>query len=78
MLFHRGGYNDSKFVRRAINNVYSVPIIKQQINLVEALKGKYFDDAFLSKFLGYQSNSPSGDMEWRSVRLNRKRKNEMD
>ena len=69
MLFHKAGYNSSNFIRRAINNVYVVPILKQQINLPLALKGKYKEDNFLSKFLGYQSNSASNDIEWRLERL---------
>lgn len=73
MLFHRAGYNASNFIRRAINNVYVVPILKQQINLVDALKGKYSDDEFLSKFLGYKSNPPSGDKEWRNGKLKSKK-----
>ena len=69
MLFHKAGYNSSTFVRRAINNVYTAPILKQQINLPEYLQGKYSDDVFLSKFLGYQSNSALSDVEWREKRL---------
>jgi len=33
MTFHRGGENDSSFDRRAVNHVYSLPIISQQIEL---------------------------------------------
>lgn len=73
MLFHKAGYNSSDFIRRAINNVYTVPILKQQIDLSKALNGKYSEDGFLSKFLGYQSNSPAGDVEWRHNRLNSKK-----
>lgn len=69
MLFHKAGYNSANFTRRALNNVYVVPILKQQINLPEALDGKYSDDEFLSKLLGYQSNSPSNDVEWRNNRI---------
>lgn len=71
MLFHRAGYNSANYIRRAINNVYTVPILKQQINLQTALKGKYAEDAFLSKFLGYQSNTANSDVAWRRERLNR-------
>ncbi|MNL06453.1 Phytanoyl-CoA dioxygenase (PhyH) [compost metagenome] len=71
MLFHKAGYNSSDFIRRAINNVYVVPILKQQINLYKALNGKYSDDEYLSKFLGYHSNSPDNDIEWRNDKLNR-------
>jgi len=72
MLFHKAGYNFSSFIRRAINNVYVVPILKQQIDLPLALNGKYADDEFLSKFLGYQSRTLSSDIEWRNSRLKNK------
>lgn len=69
MVFHKAGYNSANFIRRAINNVYTTPIIKQQINLALALNNKYANDPFLSKFLGYQSNSTSSELEWRNNRL---------
>jgi ectoine hydroxylase-related dioxygenase (phytanoyl-CoA dioxygenase family) len=69
MLFHKAGYNSANFTRRAINNVYVVPILKQQINLFRALNGKYSDNPFLSRFLGYDSNSPSSDFEWRTIKI---------
>jgi ectoine hydroxylase-related dioxygenase (phytanoyl-CoA dioxygenase family) len=71
MLFHKAGYNSANFTRRAINNVYVVPILKQQINLQTALNGKYSDNEFLSKFLGYHSNIPENDVDWRNKRLKR-------
>jgi ectoine hydroxylase-related dioxygenase (phytanoyl-CoA dioxygenase family) len=71
MLFHKAGYNSANFTRRAINNVYVVPILKQQIDLYSALNGKYADNPFLAKFLGYHSNTPSSDVEWRTNKLNR-------
>ena len=73
MLLHRAGYNSAKFIRRAINNVYVVSILKQQINLAVALKGKYSEDKFLAKFLGYETNSPSDDVEWRNKRLKKQK-----
>jgi len=33
MLFHSGGFNQTSKVRRAVNHVYTIPLIKQQINL---------------------------------------------
>ncbi len=71
MLLHKAGYNYSNFTRRSINNVYTVPILKQQIDLPNYLKEKYADDAFLSKFLGYKSSSAFSDIEWREKRLNK-------
>lgn len=37
MVFHKGGWNDTEKRRRAINNVYSIPLLKQQINIADAL-----------------------------------------
>jgi hypothetical protein len=45
--------------------------LKQQINLQTALNGKYSDNEFLSKFLGYHSNIPENDVDWRNKRLKR-------
>ncbi|MFZ4289094.1 phytanoyl-CoA dioxygenase family protein [Variovorax sp. HJSM1_2] len=33
MLFHSGGYNASNRVRRAVNHVFSIPYLKQQIRI---------------------------------------------
>lgn len=38
MLFHCGGINTSPTERRAINQVYTIPYLKQQISLPENLK----------------------------------------
>lgn len=71
MLYHRGGHNRSSRVRRGINNIYTLPLIKQQINLPSILKGKYRDDAFLSKLLGYASETDNNVVEFRRRRLKR-------
>lgn len=71
MLFHRAGYNSSKIIRRGVNNVYVAPILKQQIDLPRALKGKYSDDPVLARFLGYESEVAESPMEWRNGRLKR-------
>lgn len=72
MLFHRAGYNIGSFVRRAINNVYTVPIIKQQINLEKAFKEREFKDEELLRFLGYKSNVAESDFEWRENKFKKK------
>ncbi len=66
MLFHRAGYNSSVNVRRGINHMYCLPIIKQQISFPAMLNGKYADDAFLNKFLGYDSETGRSVTEWRA------------
>lgn len=37
MLFHSGGFNQTKKDRRAVNHVYTIPYFKQQIKLSELL-----------------------------------------
>jgi ectoine hydroxylase-related dioxygenase (phytanoyl-CoA dioxygenase family) len=69
MLFHRGGVNRSRGPRRGLNHLYGLPFIKQQINLPRMLGGKYSDDKFLSRFLGYESEPASDVREWRLKRL---------
>jgi phytanoyl-CoA dioxygenase PhyH len=71
MLFHRAGENRSGRIRRAVNNVFSVPIIAQQISLPSALNGRYSDDPALARLLGYESAPAASVMEWRTRRLRR-------
>jgi ectoine hydroxylase-related dioxygenase (phytanoyl-CoA dioxygenase family) len=73
MLYHRGGHNRSQRVRRAINHMYTLPIIKQQISLPQMLAGRYRDDPFMEKFLGYASEPDPNVQEFRRSRLARLR-----
>jgi ectoine hydroxylase-related dioxygenase (phytanoyl-CoA dioxygenase family) len=52
MTFHAGGMNRSALVRRAINQVYSIPFIKQQINLSHNLDARQLS-AFERELLGF-------------------------
>jgi hypothetical protein len=56
MVYHRAGVNRSNWIRRAVNNVYALPMIKQQIVLPAMLGGRWRDDPFLARFLGYESD----------------------
>ena len=71
MLVHRAGINESSKVRRGINNVYSVGIIRQQIDLPRALDGRFGDDPQLAIFLGYTSNAPVSAEDYQRQRLRR-------
>lgn len=71
MLFHRSGHNRSGRVRRALNHMYTLPLIKQQISFPEMLGGKYSDDPFLRNFLGYESATDASVAEFRGRRLKR-------
>jgi ectoine hydroxylase-related dioxygenase (phytanoyl-CoA dioxygenase family) len=49
MIYHRTGENTSGETRRAISQIFTVPMLKQQIDIPKVLKGKYSDDPFLAK-----------------------------
>jgi ectoine hydroxylase-related dioxygenase (phytanoyl-CoA dioxygenase family) len=71
MMYHRGGHNRSSGVRRGINNIYTLPLIKQQISLPKILQGRYREDPFLSKLLGYESETDASVEEFRRRRIKR-------
>lgn len=71
MMYHRSGHNSSPTPRRAINHMYTAPFIKQQISLPKMFAGKYRDDPFLRKFLGYESETNDSVGEFRERRLDR-------
>jgi ectoine hydroxylase-related dioxygenase (phytanoyl-CoA dioxygenase family) len=72
MVFHRAGVNRSKMIRRAVNHLYSVPIMKQQYDFPRALAYRSFDDPEVLKILGYTSQTPLDVSAWRNERLRRK------
>jgi ectoine hydroxylase-related dioxygenase (phytanoyl-CoA dioxygenase family) len=71
MLYHRGGHNRSEGMRRGINNIYTLPLIRQQISLPKILAGRYADEPFLRKMLGYESETDANVLEFRRRRLQR-------
>ena len=71
MLFHRAGVNTSGAPRRAVNHVYTVPIIAQQISLPAALNGRHADDPAVRQLLGYDTEPAHSAMDWRERRLRR-------
>ena len=71
MLFHRAGANRSGRPRRAVNHVFTVPIIAQQIALPAALGGRFGDDPELAQLLGYEAAPAASVAEWRTRRLAR-------
>lgn len=71
MLFHKAGYNSSKVIRRSVNHQYQIPLLKQFYDFPKSLNGKFSDDPFLKQLLGYTSQTPLDDVEWRENRLAR-------
>ncbi|MCZ6512867.1 MAG: phytanoyl-CoA dioxygenase family protein [Nitrospinae bacterium] len=73
MLLHRAGFNSSRNIRRGVNHIFSVPIMKQQYDFPAMLKGKFSEDPFLNRLLGYDCQTPLSVVEWRKHRLARLR-----
>lgn len=71
MLFHRAGANRSPNIRRAVNHLYTTPILKQQYDFPRALGARPDIDAATAQLLGYTSQVPLDDRVWRSNRAAR-------
>jgi ectoine hydroxylase-related dioxygenase (phytanoyl-CoA dioxygenase family) len=71
MLFHRAGVNRSERPRRAVNQMYTIPLIAQQVSVPDACGAKYADDPELSQLFGYEVIPPRSVLEWRERRLSR-------
>ncbi len=78
MLFHRAGYNQSSMTRRAVNHMYTSPILKQQYDFPRAIGMKDGMSAATRKLLGYTAEVPIGAFEWRLSRLKRLQRQQDD
>ena len=58
MLFHKGSFNTTKKPRRAINHVYTIPYLKQQINIHNTLGLAYEINDYQREILGYKFQIP--------------------
>jgi len=73
MLFHRAGANVSTSPRRAVNQVFALPFVAQQIAFPDLLGGRYSDDPALARLLGYGSGPVRTLDEWWARRRAKKR-----
>ncbi|MFI4941769.1 MAG: phytanoyl-CoA dioxygenase family protein [Burkholderiales bacterium] len=71
MLYHRAGTNLTDRPRRAVNHVWSLPILKQQIVLKDLLRPGLRNDLRLRKLLGVESDPPRSVAEWIAQRRGR-------
>lgn len=72
MTFHTGGVNSTERPRRAVNNVYSIPILRQQIDIPRALGDGFTADAELRKLLGYDVRTPNSVGDYLNGRVAKK------
>jgi ectoine hydroxylase-related dioxygenase (phytanoyl-CoA dioxygenase family) len=68
MLYHSGAPNRSTTERRAVNQVYTSPILRQQIDLPAFLGDDFTDDSDLRRLLGYEVATPRSDAEYFATR----------
>ena len=71
MLFHSSGENRTDKPRRAVNHVFVLPFLRQQIDLPRMLAGRYADDSKLGRLLGYDCQTPDSVLNYRRARLQR-------
>jgi len=74
MLFHRAGINNSTETRIGLNQVYSIPLLSQQINLPEALEGRHKESPELFRLLGYEYAIPQSVLQYRIMRKDKLKK----
>lgn len=68
MMFHTGSVNTTDRPRRAVNHVYTIPLLRQQIDLPAALGENFTTDGELRKLLGYDVGTPRSVTEYLTVR----------
>jgi len=69
MTFHSGGINVTDRPRRAVNHIYSIPLLRQQIDLPGALGETFVTDGELRKLLGYGLRIPGTVAEYLASRI---------
>jgi ectoine hydroxylase-related dioxygenase (phytanoyl-CoA dioxygenase family) len=68
MVFHSGGVNTTAVPRRAVNHVYTIPLIRQQIDMPSALGDEFTADSNLRRLLGYNVRQPRSVAEYLAER----------
>jgi ectoine hydroxylase-related dioxygenase (phytanoyl-CoA dioxygenase family) len=70
-LYHKAGNNSSNIIRYGVNNLFTSPILKQQIDIPKMLKGKHNNTPILNKILGYKFETPISVEDFRQRRLHK-------
>jgi ectoine hydroxylase-related dioxygenase (phytanoyl-CoA dioxygenase family) len=72
MTYHSGGVNLTDKRRRGVNHVYTIPLIKQQIDLPRCLGQEFSSDPEERKLLGYGIETPLSLEEYLMGRATRR------
>jgi ectoine hydroxylase-related dioxygenase (phytanoyl-CoA dioxygenase family) len=75
MVYHRGAPNHTSTDRVAVNNLFTQPIIQQQIDIAKMLGGRFSTDPTHRQLFGYEWNPAESIKSWRMQRVERADKN---
>jgi len=73
MLYHRAGINYTNEIRYGINNMFAIPLIKQQIDIARFFINKSINDLKLQSILGIPYITPMSFEEYRNNKLTKKK-----
>lgn len=65
MVFHRASFNSSNNIRYGINNLFTIPIIKQQIDISSHFQNKDLSD-FEKMLYGISFSTPKNVLDYRN------------
>lgn len=72
MTFHAGGINNTETPRRAVNHVFTIPAIRQQLHLPSIFKKSTILTESQKKIMGYGLNEFGSHNAWFQERQSRK------
>ena len=73
MIFHSAGYNSSDLVRRGVNNMYSLPFLKQQFDIPNMIDNNLITDLKQMKILGIENKLFNSIKKWREFKIKLKK-----
>lgn len=74
MVYHTGSTNRTMLDRRAVNHLYTAPILRQQIDLPRLLGNDYTSEPYLRRLLGYEITTPNSVEEYLATRREKAKK----
>jgi hypothetical protein len=74
MIYHRASQNLTGKSRIGLNNMFVVPILKQQLNIPFAIGNKFELDEIEKEILGFNYEIPNSVFDFRNKRLIKRQK----
>lgn len=71
MTYHRGAINRTSLNRRAVNHVFTIPFLRQQIDLPGLLGENFTRDPEERRVLGYEARTPMSDLDYFQQRFDK-------